>query len=45
MKKHILYTGTISFLTLASALLLDAFVASAIFILAIAYGIKLLEVE
>lgn len=44
MRKRILYTGTISFLTLASALLLDVFVASVIFILASAYGLNL-EVE
>lgn len=44
MRKRILYTGTISFLTLASALLLDVFVASAIFILASACGLNL-EVE
>lgn len=45
MKKYLTYIGTISFITLASALLLDVFVASAIYILASAYGIKLLEVE
>lgn len=44
MRKRILYTATISFLTLASALLLDVFVASAIFILASVYGLNL-EVE
>ncbi|MHC9401696.1 hypothetical protein [Staphylococcus epidermidis] len=45
MKNYLTYIGTISFITLSSALLLDVFVASAIFILAIAFGIKLLEVE
>ncbi|UVD88595.1 MAG: hypothetical protein NRZ54_10260 [Staphylococcus haemolyticus] len=44
MKNYLTYIGTISFITLASAVLLDVFVASAIFILASAYGL-ILEVE
>ncbi|VED27107.1 hypothetical protein [Staphylococcus warneri] len=45
MRNCLTYIGTISFITLTSAVLLDVFVASAIYILASAYGIKLLEVE
>lgn len=44
MKNYLTYIGMISFITLASALLLDVFVASAIFFLASAYGLNL-EVE
>ncbi|HHQ8485795.1 TPA: hypothetical protein ACSTT4_001813 [Staphylococcus aureus] len=45
MKNYLTYIGTISFITLAVALVADVFFAFALFILAIAYGIKLLEVE
>ncbi|WP_182475473.1 hypothetical protein [Staphylococcus arlettae] len=45
MKLHFLYIGIIILITLSVALIFDVFIAFAIFILASAYGIKLLEVE
>ncbi|MEB6208183.1 MULTISPECIES: hypothetical protein [Bacilli] len=45
MKNYLKYIGTISFITLAVALVADVFIAFALYILAISYGIKLLEVE
>ncbi|WP_199181372.1 hypothetical protein [Staphylococcus warneri] len=45
MKNYLTYIGTISFITLSVALVADIFIAFALYILAIAYGIKLLEGE
>ncbi|MFS4466151.1 hypothetical protein ACMFKE_12285 [Staphylococcus haemolyticus] len=45
MKNYLTYIGTISFITLSVALVADVFIAFALYILVIAYGIKLLEVE
>lgn len=45
MKNYITYIGTISFITLSVALVADIFIAFALYILAMAYGIKFLEVE
>ncbi|MDK4265339.1 hypothetical protein [Staphylococcus warneri] len=45
MKNYLKYIGTILFITLAVALVADVFIAFALYILASAYGIKLLEVE
>ncbi|HCZ9809289.1 TPA: hypothetical protein O4S00_001232 [Staphylococcus aureus] len=45
MKNYLTYIGTISFITLAVELVANVFIAFALYILASAYGIKLLEVE
>ncbi|MCO0861707.1 hypothetical protein WL766_10175 [Staphylococcus pasteuri] len=45
MKNYLTYIGTISFITLSIALVADIFIAFALYIIAMAYGIKLMEVE
>lgn len=39
------YIATISFITLSLAIVLDVFIAFTIFIVGVAYGLNLLEVE
>lgn len=39
------YIATISFITLSLAIVLDVFIAFAIFSIGVAYGLNLLEVE
>lgn len=45
MKNYLTYIGAISFITLAVALVVNVFIAFALYILASAYVIKILEVE
>ncbi|MCD9067296.1 hypothetical protein LDK93_09670 [Staphylococcus pasteuri] len=45
MKNYLYYVATISFITMSLAIVLDVFIAFAIFIIGMAYGIKFMEVE
>ncbi len=45
MRNYLTYIGTISFITLSVALVANIFVAFALYIIAMAYGIKLMEAE
>ncbi|HHW4764680.1 hypothetical protein [Staphylococcus aureus] len=43
--KQLYYIATVSFITLSVALVADVFIDFALYILAMAYGLNLLEVE
>lgn len=43
--KKLYYVATISFITLSLVIMLDVFIAFAIFLVGVAYGLNLLEVE
>jgi len=43
--KNLYYIITISFITLSLAIVLNVFIAFAIFIIGMAYGLNLMEVE